>query len=75
MRREHLATAFVTWIVLGGCAASAQSAPVHPKSPGDIAAASRLIAQRNEDCRQEANRQNLHLLARRLFMYHCKSKR
>src|SRR5262249_46900128 len=43
-----------------------------PKSPGDIAAASNRIAQRNEDCRRQAREQHLHLVKRYRFMRDCK---
>ena len=60
-------------ISLGASAANAQS--VKPKYPGEIAAASDHIAQRNEDCRRPAQEQHLHLLKRYLFMRDCKRKR
>jgi len=57
-------------ISLGASAANAQS--VKPKSPGEIAAASERIAQRNEDCRRQAREQHLHLVKRYRFMHDCK---
>ena len=59
-----------TAISLGAAAANAQS--VKPKSPGEIAAASKFIAQRNEDCRGQARAQHLHLIKRYRFMRDCK---
>jgi hypothetical protein len=38
------------------------------KSPGEIAASSKLLAERHEGCRVEAKQQRLHLLKRRTFM-------
>ena len=57
-------------ISLGASAGHAQS--VKPKSPGEIAAASDRIAQRNEDCRRQAREQHLHLVKRYRFMRDCK---
>jgi len=57
-------------IALSASAAHAQS--VKPKFPGEIAAASNQIAQRNEDCRRQAREQHLHLLKRYRFMRGCK---
>jgi hypothetical protein len=45
---------------------------VKPKYPGEIAAASDHIAQRNEDCRRQAREQHLHLVKRYHFMRDCK---
>jgi len=42
------------------------------EAKGDIAAASNLIAQRNEDCRRQAREQHLHLVKRYCFMRDCK---
>jgi hypothetical protein len=57
-------------ISLGVFAANAQL--VKPKYPGEIAAASNHIAQRNEDCRRQAREQHLHLVKRYRFMRDCK---
>ena len=57
-------------ISLGASAANAQS--VKPKSPGEIAAASERIAERNENCRRQAREQHLHLVKRYRFMRNCK---
>ena len=59
-------------ISLGVSAANAQS--VRPKSPGEIAAASERIAERNEDCRRQAREQHLHLVKRYRFMRDCKRR-
>ena len=59
-----------TAISLGAAAANAQS--VKPKSPGEIAAASERIAERNENCRRQAREQHLHLVKRYHLMRDCK---
>jgi hypothetical protein len=55
---------------LGVFAAHGQS--VKPKSPGEITKASAEIAQRNENCRRQAQEQHLHLLSRHRFLRDCK---
>jgi hypothetical protein len=65
-----LAIGTCTAISLGATAANAQS--VKPKSPGEIAAASERIAERNENCRRQAREQHLHLVKRYRFMRDCK---
>jgi hypothetical protein len=59
-------------ISLGASATNAQS--VKPKSPGEIAAASERIAERNEDCRRQAREQHLHLVKRYRFIRDCKRR-
>jgi hypothetical protein len=63
--------AFATLISIGTPAGLAQSPSAKLKSPGQIAAASRLLAEKNENCRQQAKRQGLHLLKRRRFIRDC----
>jgi hypothetical protein len=46
-------------------------APPRPRSPGEIAARSRLLAQKNEDCKRQAREQNLGFLKRRQFIRAC----
>jgi hypothetical protein len=70
MRALFLAIGTCTAISLGATAANAQS--VKPKSPGEIAAASERIAERNENCRRQAREQHLHLVKRYRFMRDCK---
>jgi len=61
-------------IALAGVSASAQSEPpVRATKPGEIAIVSRLMAARYEDCRQQANQQHLHLLARQRFLKQCRA--
>ena len=58
-------------ISIGAPAALAQSPAPTPKSPGQIAAASRLLAEKYESCRLQAREQGLHLLKRRRFIRDC----
>jgi len=72
-RSTRLAAAMtVVGIALAGGVARAQTAPLKPTTPAEISDVSHRIAQRNENCRQEATGQHLHLLKRRIFMYQCK---
>ena len=66
----HVAIGICTAISLGASAANAES--VKPKSPGEIAAASERMAERNENCRRQAREQHLHLVKRYRFMRDCK---
>jgi hypothetical protein len=65
------ATLIVTLGALGAGAAFAQSTPPKPKSPGEIAAASRLLVEKNADCLRQAKEQKLGFLKRRSFMRAC----
>jgi hypothetical protein len=57
-------------------AANAESrSPGSPRSPGEIAAASRLIAERHESCRLEARQQKLTFFKRRSFFRKCMKSR
>jgi hypothetical protein len=42
-----------------------------PRSPGEIAARSRLLAQKNEDCKRQAREQHLGFFKRRQFIRGC----
>ena len=66
----------VAVISVGLSAANAESLPrASAKSPGEIAAASRLMAEKQEGCRLEAKRQKLTFFKRRGFIRRCmKSK-
>ena len=46
------------------------SAAIH-RSPAEIRAKSRLVAEKNESCRLQAKQRKLHLLKRRRFMRNC----
>jgi hypothetical protein len=59
-------------VSFGVSAATAEPlSPVSKKSPGEIAAASRLLAEKQESCRLEAKRQKLTLFKRRSFVRKC----
>ena len=57
-------------ITLGVSAAFSQPA-AKPKSPGEIAAASRDLADRSAKCRTEAKAKKLHFRKRRAFLRSC----
>jgi hypothetical protein len=74
---RHVPIAFVvlvTLISLCITAAFAEPASSKPKSPGEIAAASRLLAEKNEICRRQAQKQKLHLFKRHRFIRDCVNK-
>jgi hypothetical protein len=59
-------------VSFGVSAATAEPlSPASKKSPGEIAAASRLLAEKQESCRLEAKRQKLTLFKRRSFVRKC----
>lgn len=59
-------------VSFGVSAATAEPlSPASKKSPGEISAASRLIAEKQESCRLEAKRQKLTLFKRRSFVRKC----
>jgi hypothetical protein len=75
MLRTAIASAvIVTFISFGTFSAFAQSPSPTPKFPGEIATASRLLAEKQENCRLQAKQQKLSLLKRRSFMRECKKK-
>ena len=57
-------------------AVAQQSVPSSPKpkSPGEIAEASRVLAEKNESCRREAQNEKLAGLKRRRFIRECVKK-
>jgi hypothetical protein len=65
--------AVATFVSIGTFTALAQSAPSKPRTPGAIAAASRLLAEKNESCRLQAKQQGLRFLKRRRFMRECRA--
>jgi hypothetical protein len=72
MRRFLIcAVAFAALVSTGVLSALAQSSSPKPKSPGEIAAASRLLAGTYESCRQQARAQKLTFLKRRRFIRGC----
>jgi hypothetical protein len=76
MLRIAISTAaIVTFVAIGTSSAPAQSLSPAPKSSGEIAAASRLLAEKQESCRLQAKQQKLGFLKRRSFVRDCmKSK-
>ena len=71
MSRVLLFSAAFAALSIGTLAALAQSPSAKLKSPGQIAAASRLLAERNESCRLQAQEQRLKFLKRRRFIRDC----
>ena len=71
MLRIIVLSAFVV-ISVGVSAANAESlSRASTKSPGEIAAVSRLMAEKQESCRVEAKRQKLRFFKRRSFIRKC----
>jgi hypothetical protein len=74
---RHVAIASVVIVIsasLGISMVHAQSPSPKPKSPGEIAAVSKLLAEKNEVCRREAQKLKLHFLRRRRFIRDCVKK-
>ena len=51
--------------------AAAQTPAPKPKSPGEIAAASNVLAEKSAKCRTEAKAKKLHFGKRRAFLREC----
>jgi hypothetical protein len=73
MRRVVRAATF-PFVAAVALVAAVPSAPGYAKSSGEIAVVSRLMSVKYEQCRQEANRQHLHLLARHRFLKECRAR-
>jgi len=58
-------------LLSGAFSAFAQTPAPSPKSPGEIAAASRRLAEKKENCRLQAKAQKLSYLKRRVFAREC----
>jgi hypothetical protein len=74
---RHVPIAFVllvTFVSLGITVALVQSRSPKPKYPGEIAAVSKLLAEKNEICRRQAQKQKLHFFKRRRFVRDCVNK-
>jgi hypothetical protein len=71
LRARIYSAAFAALISAGTLSALAQSPAAKPKSPGEIAAASRLLAEKTESCRRQAREQKLTFLKRRRFIRGC----
>lgn len=54
-----------------GTAAATTAKPSKPKSPGEIAAHDRAMAEKRADCQKQAKEQKLGLVARRKFVNAC----
>jgi hypothetical protein len=63
--------AFAVLISTGTFSVLAQATSSKPRSPGEIAAASRLIAEKTESCRRQAREQKLTFMKRRRFVRGC----
>jgi hypothetical protein len=69
MRHVAIASAIIVISAsLGTSTVHAQSSSPKPKSPGEIAAVSKLLAEKNEVCRREARKLKLHFFKRRRFI-------
>jgi len=69
-----IAAVVVASISFGAVSVFAQSPSQKSRSPGEIAAVSRLLAQRKESCRLEAKEQKLTFLKRRKYVRECMKK-
>ncbi len=75
MNRIGIATSiFATFILFGTFSVFAQSPSPKPKYPAEMAAASRLLAEKQENCRLQAKQQKLTFLKRRRFIRECIKK-
>lgn len=57
--------------VFGLQPAAAQAPAPKPKTPGEIAAASNVLAEKSAKCRSEAKAKKLHFGKRRAFLREC----
>jgi hypothetical protein len=71
-RALFLRVAIGAFAAISLAASTAHTQSAKPRTPGEIAAASNRIAQRNEDCRRQAREQHLHLVKRYRFMRECR---
>ena len=74
LRIGFAAAVFATFIAVGTFSVFAQSPSPKPKYPAEIAAASRLLAEKQENCRRQAKQQKLTFLKRRSFIRECIKK-
>ena len=65
---------FAALIVFGSLSAFAQSDAPKPKYPAEIVAASRLLAEKDENCRLQVKQQKLTFLKRRSFIRECRHR-
>jgi hypothetical protein len=71
LRFSVCSAVFMALVSIGTMTALAQTPSSRPKSPGEIAAAGRLLAVKTEICRRQAREQNLGFLKRRRFVRDC----
>ena len=71
MRVVPALTLMAAIAALGIQIAAAQTPAKKPTSPGEIAAASRKLAEVSANCRSEAKAQKLHFGKRRAFLREC----
>jgi hypothetical protein len=72
MQRVRIVSAALAVLISTGMFSVFAQAPASkPKTPGEIAAASRRLAEKNESCRQQAREQKLTFLKRRRFVRGC----
>lgn len=69
--RAIASTTLAAAISLAAFSASAQQPSPKPKYPAEIAAASKRLAEKQEDCRRQAKQQKLSYLKRRRFIRGC----
>ena len=70
MRLAPVLTLTALVVTFGASVAFSQPA-AKPKSPGEIAAASRELAERSAKCRSDAKSKKLHFGKRRAFLRSC----
>jgi len=61
----------ITLVRIGLIPALAQTAPSKPKSPGEIAAADRLVLTKRDNCKREARALKLSYFQRRSYLKEC----
>jgi hypothetical protein len=74
MLRIAISSAALAMLVAVGTSPALSQAPAG-KSSGEIAAASRLLVEKQEDCRFQAKQQKLSFLKRRRFVRDCMKRR
>ncbi len=68
------AAAMAAAIALAASAAHAQSTASKGKSPAELAAASEVLAEKYESCRNEAKQQHLSFVKQKLYVHRCVKK-
>jgi hypothetical protein len=75
MRHVPIVCVVLLILISPGTVGFAQSPPLKPRYPGEIAAVSNLLAEKNEICRRQARKLKLHFLKRHRFMRDCVKKK